>query len=137
MIRSQPTTAIAPRAAYPAPASLDKSEDLYASGQTSLWDGLILSLIRFLPRRPKMYKGSEFSARTQSCSICRLPVFLTEAKTDEDGNAVHEKCYVSKLGIGLKFASSRAEDFRDSVLKRRLLKHYSCLAGVNGSRSPE
>jgi hypothetical protein len=33
------------------------------------------------------------------CCICRLPVPINEAKTDEGGDAVHEDCYVSKLGI--------------------------------------
>jgi|KBSMisStaDraftv2_1062788.scaffolds.fasta_scaffold1871399_2 hypothetical protein len=28
------------------------------------------------------------------CTICREPVNLTESKTDENGQAVHENCYV-------------------------------------------
>jgi hypothetical protein len=28
------------------------------------------------------------------CAICEQPVNLRESKTDENGNAVHENCYV-------------------------------------------
>lgn len=31
------------------------------------------------------------------CSICREAVNLTESKTDEHGQAIHEDCYVSML----------------------------------------
>ena len=31
------------------------------------------------------------------CRICGKPVSLEAAKTDEDGKAVHEDCYVSKM----------------------------------------
>jgi len=31
------------------------------------------------------------------CSICKKPVALETANTDEDGNAVHEQCYVLKM----------------------------------------
>jgi hypothetical protein len=31
------------------------------------------------------------------CSICKKVVDLKTSKTDEDGCAVHEECYVSKL----------------------------------------
>jgi hypothetical protein len=37
--------------------------------------------------------------RDPVCSIDRTPVQLNTAKTDEDGNAVHEDCYVTKLGV--------------------------------------
>ena len=33
------------------------------------------------------------------CSICNLPVPLSNAKTDEDGRAVHENCYLIKIGV--------------------------------------
>jgi len=36
------------------------------------------------------------------CSLCRNPVRLDSAKTDENGKAVHEECYV--LGLRLKQA---------------------------------
>jgi hypothetical protein len=32
------------------------------------------------------------------CALCKKSVKLEESKTDEYGQAVHEKCYVSKLG---------------------------------------
>jgi len=34
-----------------------------------------------------------------NCSICHKPVALEIAKTDEPGQAVHEECYLLKLGI--------------------------------------
>jgi hypothetical protein len=34
-----------------------------------------------------------------NCSICQKRVALETAKTDEFGQAVHEGCYVLKLGI--------------------------------------
>ena len=32
------------------------------------------------------------------CAICREPVRLETSKTDEDGHAVHEECYLAKIG---------------------------------------
>ena len=37
------------------------------------------------------------SARLVKCTICRHPIALEIAKVDEDGDAVHEGCYVIKL----------------------------------------
>lgn len=34
-----------------------------------------------------------------SCSICNQPVALETAKTDDSGQAVHEECYLFKVGI--------------------------------------
>jgi hypothetical protein len=31
------------------------------------------------------------------CWICKKPVSLEECKIDEDGKAMHEKCYVSLI----------------------------------------
>jgi len=31
------------------------------------------------------------------CVICREPVILEIAKTDDDGQAIHEECYVEKI----------------------------------------
>ena len=31
------------------------------------------------------------------CAICANPVDLELCKTDEDGDAVHEKCYLAKM----------------------------------------
>lgn len=36
------------------------------------------------------------------CPICDKPVPLESAKTDEDGKAIHEDCYVSALKFKLK-----------------------------------
>jgi hypothetical protein len=33
-----------------------------------------------------------------NCSICDKPVALETAKTDEVGQAVHEECYLLKVG---------------------------------------
>ena len=35
--------------------------------------------------------------RPPKCSICNEPVELKTAKTDEDGKAVHEDCYVGRM----------------------------------------
>jgi len=37
------------------------------------------------------------AAKLVKCTICRHPIALEIAKVDEDGNAVHEGCYVMKL----------------------------------------
>ena len=34
---------------------------------------------------------------TPSCAICGKPVSLESAKADEDGDTVHEQCYVLKM----------------------------------------
>jgi len=44
-----------------------------------------------------MYNGSLSSVRAPICSVCRQPVPLNDAKTDEDGSAIHEDCYIAKL----------------------------------------
>lgn len=46
-----------------------------------------------------MYDNRCSSLRVPLCSICHLPVPVNEAKTDEDGEAVHGDCYLSKLGV--------------------------------------
>jgi hypothetical protein len=46
-----------------------------------------------------MYDNRLASFRDPICSLCNLPVPLNRAKTDEDGNAVHEHCYVIKVGV--------------------------------------
>ena len=35
--------------------------------------------------------------RLPRCSICNEPVEVEAAKTDEDGQAVHEDCYVRRM----------------------------------------
>src|ERR1700719_2232947 len=37
--------------------------------------------------------------RLPKCSICNQPVELETAKTDEDGNLVHEDCYVRRARL--------------------------------------
>ena len=37
------------------------------------------------------------SLRLPNCSICNERVELETAKTDEDGKAVHEDCYVQRM----------------------------------------
>jgi hypothetical protein len=39
-------------------------------------------------------QSAEFSP---ICPICREPVRLEDAKTDEGGNAIHENCYYASL----------------------------------------
>ncbi len=46
-----------------------------------------------------MHAISLSAARVPLCPICDLPVSLDTAKTDEDGNAIHEDCYLMKLGL--------------------------------------
>ncbi len=57
-----------------------------------------------------MYNNSLSSVRTPICSICHEPVPLNDAKTDEDGNAIHEDCYVTRLGITNPPEGSSARD---------------------------
>jgi hypothetical protein len=39
------------------------------------------------------------ASRVPVCSICNQPVWLNDAKTDEDGQAIHEGCYVTKIHL--------------------------------------
>jgi hypothetical protein len=63
-----------------------------------------------------MYDNSLAALRTPICSICNLPVSLNSAKTDEDGNAVHEDCYLIKLGVA-KPVTTYPKVFTVGVLK--------------------
>ncbi len=47
----------------------------------------------------KIARQELLRARTSlaHCAICGHPVELERCKTDEDGDAVHEDCYVAKL----------------------------------------
>jgi hypothetical protein len=40
-------------------------------------------------------KSGEITLPT--CPLCEKPVFLETAKTDENGNAIHEDCYLLKV----------------------------------------
>ena len=46
-----------------------------------------------------MYDNKLFSVRAPICFVCNQPVWLDNAKTNEDGNAIHEDCYLIKLGV--------------------------------------
>jgi len=46
-----------------------------------------------------MYNDELFPVQTPICPICRKAVLLNNAKTDEDGAAIHEACYLFKLGV--------------------------------------
>jgi hypothetical protein len=37
------------------------------------------------------------SVKVPLCAVCRKPVDLKTAKTDDSGKAVHEECYVARL----------------------------------------
>ena len=37
------------------------------------------------------------TVRLPNCSICNEPVELETSKTDENGKAIHEECYVVKV----------------------------------------
>ena len=51
-----------------------------------------------------------YSAFVPHCVICTQAVNLTESKTDEDGQAVHEDCYVSNL-IPKKISARADSDY--------------------------
>jgi hypothetical protein len=48
-------------------------------------------------RRGKMYSAHAF--QLPICCVCAKPVSLESSKTDERGHAVHEECYLFKLGL--------------------------------------
>jgi hypothetical protein len=41
------------------------------------------------------------------CPICHEPVRVEEAKTDEDGQAIHEDCYFASLKHTLSITQER------------------------------
>jgi hypothetical protein len=42
---------------------------------------------------------SNMSSPLTICSLCKLPVHLEASKTDENGQPVHEECYVLHLSL--------------------------------------
>jgi hypothetical protein len=70
-----------------------------------------------------MYDNSLAARRTPLCSICNLAVSLNNAKIDEDGNAVHEDCYLIKLGVA-KPVDSYPKIFNVGLLKAGERKHH-------------
>jgi hypothetical protein len=69
-----------------------------------------------------MYSDELFLLRTPICPTCREPVLLDFANTDEDGNAIHEDCYLVKLGVAPRAENnlkvSNAYLLRPSLQKR-------------------
>ena len=53
----------------------------------------------------------ESASRVPVCPICNQPVWLNEAKTDEEGRAIHEGCYVAKIHL------VRSEPVRSEFLR--------------------
>jgi hypothetical protein len=53
-------------------------------------------------------ENSHNRVRPTVCAICRQPVELEQCKTDERGNAVHEKCYTEKVGQNSQPETKRA-----------------------------
>jgi hypothetical protein len=53
-------------------------------------------------------ENSQNNSRFASCAICRQPIELEHCKTDEDGSAVHENCYIEKVGENNKPEGKRA-----------------------------
>ena len=70
-----------------------------------------------------MYDNRLASRQAPTCSLCNLPVPLNSAKTDEDGNAVHEDCYVIKVGAAKRVISfsktSRADVVKTGERKQK------------------
>jgi hypothetical protein len=54
-----------------------------------------------------MFNNALFPLGTPICSICQRPVSLDNAKTDEQGDAIHEDCYLIKLGVAKQPNSSQ------------------------------
>ena len=53
-----------------------------------------------LPRIPKeLLHTLSLSKQSPVCPICQTPVPLEIAKTDEDGVAIHEQCYLFKVKL--------------------------------------
>lgn len=49
-----------------------------------------------------------------TCPICQHPVSLERCKTDEDGRAIHEDCYVRKICSGIinRAVNVQSDSFR-------------------------
>lgn len=50
-----------------------------------------------LAKKVAMQEALLQRTRLVFCVICENPVALESCKTDEDGDAVHEACYISKV----------------------------------------
>ena len=49
---------------------------------------------------------SYMSRRSAVCCICEIPLPLETSRTDEEGRAVHEECYVGKTISRFRTAST-------------------------------
>jgi phage tail tube protein FII len=50
-----------------------------------------------LALRVARQEARKSTARLVSCAICKMAVELEYCKIDEDGEPVHESCYIAKL----------------------------------------
>ncbi len=66
-----------------------------------------------------MPNNSFSSIRAPICSICHEPVRLNDAKTDEDGSAIHENCYLIKLGMTKSPIGSRTLESSENLFAKR------------------
>ncbi len=62
------------------------------------------------------------SVRAAICAICHQPVLLNVAKADEDGDAIHEDCYLIKLGMTKRPIGSRAWDSSENLFTKHRRK---------------
>jgi hypothetical protein len=60
-----------------------------------------------------------------SCGICRNPVSLETAKTDEYGLAVHQKCYFLKIKLPAVATGAMARPTSKVVQLPSFLGHYT------------
>ena len=51
----------------------------------------------FAAKTPKEHLALQLPAQEINCSICRRPVSLETARTDEAGRAVHQECYLLRV----------------------------------------
>ena len=76
---------------------------------------------------------------TLFCRICGKPVSVETAKTDGDGKAIHEECYVLK--VKLENATDDAHDGKESATETRPWKvdaedHALDEQGLDGKPKP-
>lgn len=68
---------------------------------------------------------------TPICSICKQPIRLETAKTDENGKAVHEDCYLQHLMAMLQGGGRSTPNNSPT-----LLGHYRCLQSFRDAQNP-
>ena len=54
------------------------------------------------------------------CPLCNEPLLLETCKTDENGQATHEECYVGRICSQLKRDDKKTPTRGDSLASRRL-----------------